>query len=121
MSPLGYVLWLLAPVCQVFLLIFMLRRKLRAEFPFFFTYTVFQVISFAVQYGVYHFSPDNYFNLYWTAAALSAMLGFLVIHEVFTYAIRPYPGLRDLGKLFARVNRHSRRTVRFHTGAGPPF
>src|SRR5882724_10740417 len=102
MSPFGYVLWLLAPVCQVFLLIFMLRRKLRAEFPFFFTYTVFQVISFAVQYGIYHFSPDNYFNVYWTAAALSAMLGFLVIHEVFTYAIRPYPGLRDLGKMLFR-------------------
>ena len=59
MSAVGYVLWLLAPVCQIFLLIFMLRRKLRAEFPFFFSYTVFQVISFAVQYGVYHFARDH--------------------------------------------------------------
>src|SRR5207248_6052729 len=85
-------LWLLAPVCQIFLLIFMLRRKLRAEFPFFFSYTVFQVISFAVQYSVYHFAPDHYFDAYWTASALSAILGFLVINEVFTYAIRSYAG-----------------------------
>jgi len=102
MSPLGYVVWLLAPICQLFLLIFMLKRKLRAEFPLFFTYTVFQVISFAVQYSVYHFAPDHYFDAYWTAAAVSAMLGFLVIHEVFSYAIRPYAGLRDLGKMLFR-------------------
>ncbi len=102
MSPLGYVLWLLAPVCQLFLLIFMLRRKLRAEFPFFFSYTVFQVISFVVQYGVYHFAPNQYFDIYWTCSALGVVLGFLVIYEVFSYAIRPYAGLRDLGKLMFR-------------------
>lgn len=102
MSPLGYVLWLLAPVCQIFLMIFMLHRKLRADFPFFFSYTVFQVISFAVQYVVYHFAPNSYFNVYWTSSALSVIMGFLVIHEVFTYAIRPYAGLRDLGKLLFR-------------------
>src|SRR4051794_26987056 len=102
MSPLSYVLWLLAPICQLFVMIFMLRRKLRAEFPIFFTYTVFQVISFAVQYGVYHFAFNHYFDVYWTSSALSVILGFLVIHEVFSYAIRPYAGLRDLGKLLFR-------------------
>src|SRR5438128_3667971 len=102
MSAVGYVLWLLAPLCQVFLLIFMLRRKLRAEFPFFFSYTVFQVVSFTVQYSVYHFAPNSYFNVYWTSAALSAILGFLVIQEVFSYAIRPYAGLRALGKMLFR-------------------
>jgi len=102
MSPLSYVLWLLAPICQLFVMIFMLRRKLRAEFPIFFTYTVFQVISFAVQYGVYHFAPNSYFDVYWTSSGLSVILGFLVIHEVFSYAIRPYAGLRDLGKLLFR-------------------
>jgi hypothetical protein len=102
MSSLSYVLWLLAPVCQMFLLIFMIKRKLRAEFPFFFTYTVFQVISFSVQYVIYHFAPNSYFNAYWTASALGVLLGFAVIHEVFTYAIRPYVGLRDLGKMLFR-------------------
>ena len=102
MSPLQYVLWLLAPVCQIFLMIFMLRRKLRAEFPFFFTYTVFQVISFAVLYVIYHFAFAEYFYAYWTYTGLSVVLGFLVIQEVFSYAIRPYAGLRDLGKLLFR-------------------
>src|SRR5438067_1371458 len=30
------------------------------------------------------------------------MLGFLLIHEVFTYALRPYAGLRDPGKMLLR-------------------
>jgi hypothetical protein len=102
MSPLQYVLWLTAPLCQLALMIFMLRRKLRTEFPFFFTYTAFQVLSFAVLYAIYHFSPDHYFDAYWVSTACSIILGFLVIHEVFSYAIRPYAGLRDLGKLLFR-------------------
>lgn len=102
MSFFQYAIWLLAPVAQIAVLIFMLRRKLRVEFPFFFSYTAFQVLSFAIQYSVYHFAADHYFDVYWTAAALSAILGFLVIHEVFSYAIRPYAGLRDLGKVLFR-------------------
>jgi hypothetical protein len=102
MSSLSYALWLLAPICQLGLLIFMLRRKLRTEFPFFFTYTVYQVISFTVLYCTYHFAPNRYFDAYWTSSALSIVLGFLVIQEVFTYAIRPYAGLRDLGRLLFR-------------------
>ena len=102
MSLYGYALWLLAPVCQISILIFMLRRKLRAEFPFFFSYLAFQVLSFVVEYSVWHFAPAQYFGVYWTSSGLSAILGFLVIHEVFSYAIRPYAGLRDLGKLLFR-------------------
>jgi hypothetical protein len=103
MSILGYVIWLLSPVCQIGILIFMLRRNLRKEFPFFFNYTIFQVISFAVLYTVYHFGTGmTYFYAYWTSSALGVSLGFLVIHEVFSYAIRPYAGLRDLGKVLFR-------------------
>lgn len=102
MSPFSYFLWLLSPVCQLALMIFMVRRKLTSEFPFFFSYSVFQVISFAVNYSIYHFAPEQYFYAYWTANALGTMLSFLVIYEVFSYAIRPYAGLRDLGKLLFR-------------------
>ncbi len=102
MSLFGYLVWLFSPLCQIGVLIFMLRRQLRAEFPFFFTYTAFQVLSFCVLYSVYHFAPDHYFDAYWTVSALGVSLGFLVIHEVFSYAIRPYAGLRDLGKVLFR-------------------
>jgi hypothetical protein len=101
-STLSYVLWMAAPFLQLLILGFMVRRKIRTEFPFFFTYTVFQVLSFAVLFAIFHFSPSNYFYAYWTSSALGVMLAFAVIHEVFCYAIRPYVGLRDLGNLLFR-------------------
>src|SRR2546423_7418475 len=101
-SPLDYILWLLAPTFQIALLVLMERRKLREQFPFFFTYTVLQVLNVAVLFTVYHRLPDSYFDVYWVSTALSIILGFLVIHEVFAYIIRPYPGLRDLGTMLFR-------------------
>src|SRR4051812_13287263 len=98
-TPLDYALWLAAPVFQLAILAFMRRRKLSAEFPFFFTYTAFQVLSVAVLFTIFHFTPNNYFYAYWTSAALGIMLGFAVIHEIFSYTIRPYIGLRELGNL----------------------
>jgi len=80
----------------------MQRRKLHIEFPFFFSYTAFQVLSVAILFGVFHLYGSRYFYAYWTSSALSVMLGFAVIHEVFCYAIRPYVGLRDLGNLLFR-------------------
>src|SRR5262245_56319885 len=97
-KPLDYALWLAAPAFQVAILAFMRRRKLSVEFPFFFTYTAFQVLSVAVLFAIFHFSPNSYFYAYWTSTALSVMLGFAVIHEIFSYTIRPYIGLRELGK-----------------------
>jgi hypothetical protein len=99
---LNYALWLAAPFFQLLILGFMVRRKLTAEFPFFFTYTVFQVLSVGVLFAIFHFTPNNYFYAYWTSAALGIMLGFAVIHEVFSYTIRPYVGLRDLGNILFR-------------------
>jgi hypothetical protein len=104
MSPslVHYILWLAAPLLQLLILVFMVRHKLRAEFPFFFTYTAFQVLSAGALFAIFHFTPNNYFYAYWTSAALGIMLGFAVIHEVFTYSIRPYVGLRDLGNILFR-------------------
>ena len=98
---LTYSLWLCGPLLQVLVLIFMVKRKLRTEFPMFFTYTLFQILSVAVLFTVYHSAPDAYFHAYWVSATLGILLGFAVLHEVFSYAIKPYVGLRDLGnKLF---------------------
>lgn len=93
---LGYLLWFAAPVFQLAAIYFMVKRGLRVKFPYFFQYTVFQVLNFAVLFVVYHASPANYFYVYWATSVLSVVLGFTVIHEVFMYCIRPYTGLRDL-------------------------
>src|SRR5579864_2210227 len=102
-QALKYVLWLAAPIMQLGILLSMDRKKLRVDFPQFFNYTVFQVVSVVVMFVVYHYgSRNSYFYAYWTSTALGIGLGFAVIYEIFAYSLRPYAGLRDLGTMLFR-------------------
>ena len=93
-------LWICHPVIQLMIAIVMLRRQLHKTFPVFFTYVVSQILMFAVIFPA-HLRHNYwvYFYLYWASAALSAVLGFMVIHEVFLDVFRPYHTLRDLGSV----------------------
>jgi hypothetical protein len=76
----------------------MFRRKLQRTFPVFFAYLLFQMLMSAVLLpislkGTY----AEYFYTYWIATAVSLVLGFSVIHEVFAEIFRPYHTLKDLG------------------------
>lgn len=97
-----YGLWVLAPLMQAALAVIMVRRGLRRKFPFFFAYTVFQVIAFGLKFFFYHRSQLEYFYVYWTTGALSIVLAFAVIYEVFQHVFRPYAALRDMGAMLFR-------------------
>jgi hypothetical protein len=93
-------LWLAHPLLQSMVVGIMLWRKLYRSFPFFFSYVAFQILVFAVTFP---FRDPRfyriYFTEYWIAEAISVMLGFLVIREVFLDVFRPYHTLRDLGSV----------------------
>lgn len=99
---LKYFLWLAAPLFQIGILVSMHRKNLRQDFPLFFNYTIFQIISVALLFTIYHVSYETYFYAYWTSSAIGIFLGFAVIYEVFAYSLRPYVGLRDLGTMLFR-------------------
>lgn len=99
LTPIQYVLWFTAPLLMAITAAVLLRRKLNRSFPMFFTYAVFQVVSNVALFAASRTSYQNYFYAYWVATCLGIVLGFLVIHEVFEYAIRPYAGLRDLARM----------------------
>jgi len=102
-EALKYVLWLAAPIMQLGILLSMDRKKLRVDFPHFFNYTIFQIVSVVALFMIYHYASKNsYFYAYWTSCALGIALGFAVIYEVFAYSLRPYAGLRDLGTMLFR-------------------
>jgi hypothetical protein len=103
MRALYYVLWVAPALSFSVLAYIMVKRKQRTRFPYFFSYAVFQVIAFAIQFSTYQSSNRYaYFIAYWTLAALSVGLGFAVIYEVFTEIFRPFEGLRDLGAVLFR-------------------
>lgn len=96
-SAFQYVLWILPASLQLWLVIVMLRRELRQEYKCFFAYTAFHVVRFVVEFSIFHLASHiAYFFFYWAAGAVSVLLGFAVIYEIFRQSFEPYPGLREV-------------------------
>ncbi|HZR29255.1 MAG TPA: hypothetical protein VFA71_10755 [Terriglobales bacterium] len=95
-----YLLWIIPIIIQGVIAYVMMRRKLREEFPFFFHYLFFQVLSGIALFLVFHLeSRQTYFYVYWMCAALGAMLEFAVIYEIFDNAFRSFVALRDFSRI----------------------
>jgi hypothetical protein len=95
-----YILWFAHPLLQSALVGILLWRKLYRTFPIFFSYVAFQIVVFGVLFPLHNerFYTIFYYT-YWGTTAVSAILGFFVIHELFQDVFRPYHTLRDLGSV----------------------
>ncbi len=97
-----YALWIAPVPILVFLAATMIRRNLRREFPVFFVYAIFEVITFVLLFSSYHLSYKAYFCLYWLTSGVGVLLGFAVMREIFDNLFRRYDALRDLGSVLFR-------------------
>ncbi len=97
-----YVLWIATPLVQMGVLIAMVRRGLHRDYPYFFNYTVLQVVSVPVLYIIYTRSYPVFFYAYYVNIALSVLISFAVLQEIFKDAFRPYEALRDLSVILFR-------------------
>jgi hypothetical protein len=89
-------LWCTTPILQSAAAVVLWRRGLHKKFPVFFTYLIAEIAIFAACFPLRsHY--NWYFWVYWLGAAISAVLGFKVIHEIFLDVFRPYHTLKDLG------------------------
>jgi hypothetical protein len=92
------VLWVVQPVLLAAVALAMFRRNIHRQFPFFFIFTIAQVVIFGVEFSVYQLAQYHaYYFAYWTAMAINLVLDFKIIHEIFLDIFRPYHALRDLG------------------------
>jgi hypothetical protein len=94
-----YFFWFGSPAIQALIAVIMVRRNLRRDYPMFFNYTVFQVISHVVMFILFHCSYNVYYCGYWTTSALGIFLGFAVIREIFLVSFKPYEALREFGEM----------------------
>jgi hypothetical protein len=93
-----YALWIMHPLLEAGIALFMLRRGLSRQFRFFFAYIITQLATFAVLFPAFFWrSSETLFYLYWGFDAISVTCGFLVIHEVFVDVFKFFHTLRDLG------------------------
>src|SRR2546421_119523 len=93
------VLSVAAFIVQLFLIGVMVKRKLRLKFPIFFRYTILNTAGLLIVYATYYFFCTQYFYVYWTVTALSMLLAFGVLYEVFVHLLKPYSAVIDLGKM----------------------
>lgn len=76
------------------------RRRLNSKFPLFFNYLIAYFAGVVLILGASRFiSPRQYFYAYWIVTAITMLLAFAVLYEVFVNILKPYSALIDLGKL----------------------
>ena len=97
-----YVLWFAGPLMQLGVLVAMYRRGLHRDYPYFFNYTLLQVVSEPILFVIQRHSYALYYWGYWVSIALSALISFAVLQEIFHEAFRPYEALRDLSVILFR-------------------
>jgi predicted transporter len=100
LHTIDYILWCVTPFLMTAIVVSMYRRQLHREFPFFFNYAIFQILTFAVEFSLRNWI--NYYWVYWTCSALSLVVTFAVFQEIFKDAFRPYEALRDLSVILFR-------------------
>jgi hypothetical protein len=100
LHTIDYVFWWSTPALMSLIALAMYYRRLYREFPYFFNYVVFQVLSFAVEFPTRNWV--NFFWVSWTTTALSILVSFGVLLEIFRDAFRPYEALRDLSVILFR-------------------
>ncbi|HLW52114.1 MAG TPA: hypothetical protein VKW06_04655 [Candidatus Angelobacter sp.] len=92
-------------IAQIAVLFLINRKKLRADFRFFFAYNIAAVLMCATAIAGYIRSccvGDGYVYLFWTLNALLMALEFTVMYEIFANTVKPYSALIDLGKMMFR-------------------
>jgi hypothetical protein len=102
MNWIMYVSWLLGPVLQITLLVFMVRRKLQLVFPRFFSYIVLQIVKSVILFLIYRYNREGYFDAYWSGNAISVLLAVAVMDEILHNLLKQYGGIQSLTSIIFR-------------------
>jgi hypothetical protein len=102
MNGIMYVSWLLGPVLQITLLVFMIRRKLQVVFPRFFSYIVLQIVKSGILFLIYRYNREGYFDAYWSGNAISVLLAVAVMDEILHNLLKQYEGIQSLTTIIFR-------------------
>lgn len=102
-TPLTYALWATGPVLQLACAFLLWKRKLLKDFNYFFSFLLFLSARSIVLFAIHATgSAAAYFYAYWVGSAVGDMCIFLVLHEIFCAAFKPFGGLRDMAQVVFR-------------------
>src|SRR5690242_10745202 len=95
-------IWVSAPILQLFCVYLLYRHKLLKQFTFFASYLLFFTLLNAIRFFCYRqfgLSSWTYYSVYWVGTALANMAAIAVLYEIFCAAFKPFTGLQDLAKI----------------------
>lgn len=101
-QAIDYILWLISPCLQAGVVIAMRRRGLDRDFPLFFRYTIFQMLSVPVLVITGRYSYELYYYAYWVVAAFCVLISLGVIAELFRSGFQQTEDPLNLGQAVFR-------------------
>lgn len=99
------VIWVALRALQVAIALVMWKRGWVREFPWFFAYTVSELLQVAVLVPLSHRPNDGYpayFYVGWTFIGVSAVFHFGVIYEIFQHLVKRYEAFQLVGRTLMR-------------------
>jgi hypothetical protein len=75
-----------------------LQEKLAQQFPIFYSYIFFVLVSEFVRFSVYRWHPTHYFQVYWATQFLSLAIGSALIFEIYRVGLRSFPGTARMSR-----------------------
>jgi len=99
-------LWIAPHALQLLIVVVMLRRGLFREFPVFFAYTVFDILTEGTLFVLDHkgsVSSAEYWTAYWIFLGIETGLRFAIIFELFSSVFKSYPALKQFTRISFRI------------------
>jgi hypothetical protein len=97
-----YSFWFASWLATAVLVGFIYKKKLHREYPIFAAYLLAGVLSDVINFLAMCASYRFYYVAYWSTAAITTLMGFAVLHEIFRHIFRPYESLRTFGSTMFR-------------------
>jgi hypothetical protein len=97
----AYALWAVGVAALGGVIVQMVRREIRRDFPLFFSYAIFQIIQNVLLFVLRPFY-SQYFFTYWVTVILAVLIEFTVMYEIFSHVFRPYEALRRIAMVLFR-------------------
>lgn len=99
-------LWLAPHALQLLIVVVMLHRGLFREFPVFFSYTVFDIVTEGTLFVLDNtgsVSGAEYWTAHWIFLGIETGLRFAIIFELFSSVFKNYPALKQFTRISFRI------------------
>src|SRR5215470_10182902 len=93
--------WIAGMALQGGLCVVLLVKKAWKHFPFFTSYSLFSFMTSVGIYAVQH-RPKLFFYTFWIGEAITIILGFGVVYEIFLHLFSTHKALLKLARLIFR-------------------